>query len=294
MEFRQLRYFTMVARELNFTRAAEKLRVAQPALSRQVRQLEEELGVRLFVRDKRHVELTTRGEAFLAEAEAILKQSERAMLLARSNRVALRLGYVWGLFHTMVPEALQRLRVLAPEVAVNLFDLSAAQQSRALAANKLDAGFIGFALEADSARLEKRRVGETRFVIALPEQHPLAVTKKIDLRQLAGEVFLTISDEHFPGASRIISEACRAANFQPRTLQTPERGHTILSLVAAGCGLALLPDTLAALPHAGVVFRAPLEPLRADLFLAWRADLDRELLQPLIAATEPSPPLQPL
>lgn len=284
MEFRQLRYFATVARELNFTRAAEKLRVAQPALSRQIRQLEDELGVRLFERDKRSVRLTGSGEAFLGEADAILKQSERAMLLARSNKGALRLGYVWGLFHTIAPETIQRLRQRLPDLAVNLFDLSAAQQSRALATGKLDAGFIGFAFEADSARLAKRIVGKTEFVAALPDNHPLVRQRKLDLRRLEREVFLTISDEHFPGASRIISDACAAAGFKARTLQTPERGHTILGLVAAGCGLALLPETLSALPHAGVSFRRLTQEVSADLFLAWRAELDPEILDALLAA----------
>ena len=290
MEFRQLRYFCIVARELNFTRAAEKLRVAQPALSRQIRQLEEELGVRLFDRDKRRVELTPGGLAFLQEAEAILKQSERAMLMARSSKGTLRLGYVWGLFHTIAPEILKRMRALAPDVSVHLLDLSAAQQSRALAANKLDAGFIGFAFEAESAHLEMKSVGETQFVIALPEHHPLARQRHIALRKLTSEVFLMISDESFPGASRIACEACGKSGFHPRALQTPERGHTILSLISAGCGIALLPETLSALPHPGVIFRPPVEPIHADLFLAWRPNADPGLLRPLIAATERSLP----
>lgn len=293
MEFRQLRYFSTVARELNFTRAAEKLRVAQPALSRQIRQLEEELGVRLFERDKRHVQLTSAGAAFLAEAESILKQSEQAMLLARSNKGAVRLGYVWGLFHTIVPEALRRFRLLAPDVAVDLFDLSAAQQGRALAGNKLDAGFIGFAFEAESAQLEMKSIGTTRFLIALPQGHVLARQRTIELKKLASEFFLMISDEHFPGASRIITSACHASGFRPRVLQAPERGHTILGMLASGCGAAFLPETLAALPHPGVVFREPSLPVSAELYLAWRADFNPELLRALLTATTAQSPAPP-
>jgi DNA-binding transcriptional LysR family regulator len=286
MEFRQLRYFVTVARELNFTRAAEKLRVAQPALSRQVRQLEDELGVRLFERDKRHVELTAGGAAFLAEADAILQQSERAMLRARASKGALRLGYVWGLFHTIVPEVLQRFRAAMPDVAISLFDMTATQQGRALAANKLDAGFIGFSFEADSAHLEKGSVGATRFLIALPAGHRLAARPSVSLASLASEVFLRISEEHFPGASQLMTQACRAAGFQPRTLQTPERGHTILGLVSAGCGVALLPETLAALPHSGVIFRPPEKQITAELYLAWRPDIDRDVLRNLQNAVQ--------
>lgn len=290
MEFRQLRYFATVARELSFTRAAAKLRVAQPAISRQIRQLEDELGVRLFDRTKSRVQLTANGQTFLTEAEDLLRQSEGAMLRARGLGVTVRLGYVWGLFHTLVPEALQEFRRLAPGVAVSLADLSATEQGRALAANELDAGFIGFAFEAESARLQTREIGQTRFVVALPHGHPLARAKTVSLCELRNELFLTISDEHFPGASRIALDACGKADFKPRVLQTPERGHTILGLVAAGCGVALVPETLAALPHSGVSFRLTQAPIPARLFLAWRPGFDSELLAKLLEAIKASHP----
>lgn len=284
MELRQLRYFTTVARELNFTRAAAKLHVAQPALSRQVRQLEEELGVALLVRDKRSVTLTPQGRRFLSEAEGILQQSERAMQRARDRDAgSLNIGYVWGLFHSTAPPALQRLRALEPGVAVNLFDLSAAEQGRALASGKLDAGFIGFQFEAKAAGLSMERVGRAEFVVALPEKHKLARQRGVSLKSLAEEVFLLISEEHFPGAAQVMRTACSEAGFKPRTLQA-ERGHTILSLVAAGCGVALLPDPLRALPHAHIVFRPPARPVTADLFLAWRKGFDGSLKRSLLTA----------
>jgi DNA-binding transcriptional LysR family regulator len=285
MELRQLRYFATVARELNFTRAAAKLHVAQPALSRQVKQLENELGVALLVRNNRNVSLTARGQTFLAEAESILEQSERAMQRARGAQPeSLNVGYVWGLFHSTVPLALQKFRKLEPAVAVNLFDMSAAEQGRALAAGRLDAGFIGLAFEAEAARLEKQRVGSTQFIIALPEHHPLGKSRKLKLDALQNEVFLLISDEHFPGASQVMLRACAEAGFKPRTLQVAERGHTILSLVAAGCGVALLPEPLSALPHQDVIFRSPGNAITADLFLAFRNNFDGSVKQSLLRA----------
>jgi DNA-binding transcriptional LysR family regulator len=253
-------------------------------LSRQVKQLEFELGVSLFLRNKRRVALTAKGQAFLVEAQEILRRTESAMLRARENeRGSINIGYVWGLFHSTVPQALQRFRLLEPDMAVNLFDLSAVEQGRALAAGKLDAGFIGFAFEAREAGLEMNRVGETRFVLALPEQHPLARRRLIDLKSLVNDVFLLISEEHFPGASRVMSQACTSAGFKPRTLQV-ERGHTILSLVAAGCGVALLPDPLRALPHANVAFRPIREAISADLFVAWSKGMARGVRRNLLAS----------
>jgi DNA-binding transcriptional LysR family regulator len=286
MELRQLRYFATVAREQNFTRAAAKLHVAQPALSRQVKQLEEELGVELLARNKRGVTLTSAGKTFFAEAEDILQQSERAMQRARGGEAgALNIGYVWGLFHSIVPHALQRFRASEPEVAVNLFDLSAAEQGRALASGKLDVGFIGLAFEAAAAGLQMQRVGATQFIVALPEKHPLARRRSIDLKMLAEDVFLLISEEHFPGASQVMREACSTAGFKPRTLFA-ERGHTMLSLVAAGCGVALLPEPLRALPHADLAFRPPSTPIFADIFVAWRAGFDGQLKRSLLASLD--------
>lgn len=273
MELRQLRYFVAVARELNFTKAAEKLHLAQPALSRQVRQLEDELGVRLFERNSRGTNLTDAGGAFLTEAQALLAQSEQAIRVAQatgqSARDQLNVGYVWGLFHSIVPPALARFRNHLPNVSVHLFDMTATQQAQALAEGRLDVGFIGFSDEADEASLPKRRVGICEFVAVLPKHHPSARKKKISLAALAEDFFIVISKDNYPGAARFVAEACEKAGFRPRILQTAERGHTILSLVAGNCGVALLPAPLEALPHPDVVFRTLTNSPKADLFVAW-------------------------
>ena len=198
----------------------------------------------------------------------------------------LNIGYVWGLFHSAVPQVLQRFRALQPNVAVHLFDMPAAEQGRALAQGKLDAGFIGLPFEAEAARLEKCRVGTTQFVVVLPQGHALARRRAVELKALAREVFLLISEAHFPGAARVMREACRSAGFKPRILEV-ERGHTILSLVAGGCGVALLPEALRGLPHSNVVFRPPAQSISADLCLAWRKGFDGAARRSLLAAVEP-------
>jgi DNA-binding transcriptional LysR family regulator len=273
MELRHLRYFAAVADELNFTRAARKLHVAQPALSRQIRQLEDELGVKLLERNHHGVRLTEAGKAFVIEATALLKQSEQAIRVARDRSQTaggqLKLGYIWGLFHSAVPGMLERFRQQSPEIAVHLFDLSPLQQTEALAEGRLDAGFIGF--EPDTVGLQKRRIGSCTFVAVLPVNHQAARKSAVRLSSLADEFFLGISDQTYPVASRYVTEACHKAGFKPRFLQMVERGYTILGLVAAKCGVALVPESLNAMSHPGIVFRPLTEPPVADLYLAWRA-----------------------
>jgi DNA-binding transcriptional LysR family regulator len=169
-------------------------------------------------------------------------------------------------------------------LALNLFDLSASQQSSALTAGRLDFGFIGTRWEAESAHLSHAAIAPCTFQLALPFNHRFARRARIDLALLANDLFLLISDEQFPGASHAMQSACEAAGFRPRILQTAERGHTLLGLVAAGCGVALLPETLRGLPHEGVVFRPAAQPIVFDLCLAWRRGVERALLEKLLAA----------
>jgi DNA-binding transcriptional LysR family regulator len=274
MELRHLRYFVGVASELSFTRAAQKLHVAQPALSRQIRQLEDELGIKLLERDKRGVQLTEAGKAFLAEARTLLKQSEHAVRVAQKTGQAggkeLNVGYVWGLFHSLVPPVLAHFRQCSPETAVHLFDLAPLVQAQALIEGRLDAGFIGFAHEAGRTGLHKRKVGTCTFVAVVPQDHRAARKPTVSLASLSDDFFLGISDQTYPGASQHVTEACERAGFRPKVLQMVERGYTILGLVAGKCGIALLPESLKALPHSGIVFRPLTEPPVADLFVCWR------------------------
>ena len=273
MELRHLRYFAGVAEALSFTQAAQKLRVAQPALSRQIRQLEDEVGVRLLERDRRTVRLTEAGRIFLEEARSILAQSAQAVKAAQATRQpgggSLNVGYIWGMFHALVPAAVARFRREFPEAPVNLFDLTATQQAAALSEGRLDAGFIGFAEEADHAKLAKRKVGSCLLVAVLPKNHRAARQPKVALKSLAQEFFFVISEENYPGFARVVMQACARAGFRPKILQVAERGHTILGLVAGNCGVALLPDSLRGLPHPGVVFKPLADAITSDLFVAW-------------------------
>jgi DNA-binding transcriptional LysR family regulator len=295
MELRHLRYFVAVADELSFTKAAAKLHVAQPALSRQVRQLEEELGTQLFDRNRRAVTLTTAGSAFLAEARSLLERAAQAMETARNGAApaALNVGYSYGLFHSFVPRVVEKLRHTFPELAVNLFDLAAIEQADGLVKGKLDglvkgkldAGFIGFAYEADSARLPKEKIGSCEFIVALPKNHRSARKPCVSLCDLADDIFFTISNESYPGASRAVARACEKAGFRPKTLQYAERGFTQLNLVSANCGVAIVPEPLRALPHAGVIFRPLAEPISEDLFLAFGKNISPSIKSALLKSS---------
>jgi DNA-binding transcriptional LysR family regulator len=286
MELRHLRYFVGVAGEKSFTRAAAKLRVAQPALSRQIRQLEEETGVTLLIRGRKGVELTEAGRAFLTEARALLEQSEKAIRTAQQAEQKqlqpFNVGYVWGLFHSQVPPVLDKLRFRFPQRPMNLLDMTPAQQARDLLDRRLDAGFIGFAQDADSMGLMKRKVADCRFVAVLKKDHPAAHKSKLTLSMLAEDFFFTISDQSYPGASRFIADACEQAGFRPKILQAAERGYTIVGLVASNRGVAILPESLKAMPHPGVVFRPLLDFPQTDLFLAWRKEDPSPVLRGLI------------
>jgi DNA-binding transcriptional LysR family regulator len=283
VELRHLRYFVSVAEQRSFTQAAAQLRVAQPALSRQLRQLEEEVGVLLFHRSPKGVKLTGAGEAFLAEARQLLQRAADAVQAAKNQGAAergqLRVGYVWGLFHTQAPALISRFRKAHPEVAVHLLDLTSTQQAAQLADGKLDLGFIGFAQESDQAGLEKRKIGSCSLVAALPSGHPTARRRSVPLRALAEDFFLMLSEQTYPGVVQCVLDGCTAAGFKPRVLQVADRGYTLLGLIASGCGVTLLPESVRELPHPGVVFRPLQEEITADLCLAWRGPAQNPWIQ---------------
>jgi DNA-binding transcriptional LysR family regulator len=129
--------------------------------------------------------------------------------------------------------------------------------------------FVGFVDEGTRSHLSLERIGSCELVAALPQGHPLAKHRSVPLEALAHEEFVFISEHTYPAAARFVRTACERAGFRPRILQTAERGFTALGMVAGNCGIALLPEPLRELPHAGVVFRQLADPPRADLYMAW-------------------------
>jgi len=275
MELRHLRYFVAVAEELSFTKAAQKLRLAQPSLTRQIRNLEEEIGVLLLDRANNRVTLTNEGRLFLFDSKRLLALSAASVAAVQRMRhtesVQLNIGYVANVHYGLLPATLGAFRKLCPHVALNLFDMCGGEQLEALASHKIDLGFVGLR-PAPSHALLTECVAHDTLLVALPALHPLARRKNVKLTGLAPHFFIGMSPRTHPGAREWLLETCRAAGFPAKILQEADGEPDAMRFVAGRLGVALLPEQITGLPHEGVVFRPLASPLRRESTIAWRAD----------------------
>lgn len=279
MELRHLRYFVAVAEELNFTRAAERLRLAQPSLTRQIHNLEEELGVRLLDRSRNQVSLTGEGKQFLVDARrlvALSLESVRAVQrFSRGESGQLNLGYLFKFNFDLLPAALATFYQVCPDVAINLFDMSPAEQLRALETRKIDLGFVGLRPPAalkSTASLAWECVARHPVVAVLPAHHPLARKRTIQLLDLRSLFFVAMSEQTHPGSRDWLSSLCLEAGFTPRILQDVELESGLMTFVAEGLGVTLAREQIKNLPHAGVVFRPLSKVVQADYWIAWHPE----------------------
>ncbi len=262
MELRHLRYFVAVAEELHFRRAAERLHVAQPAVSEQVRKLEEELGVRLFDRTQRSVSLTSAGNAMLEEARRVLHQAEVAQAAARNARdqatTRLRIGYVPDSLPRTVSRAMQQLVTSSPLVQISLETGPALRLIADVRAQRLDAAVVG--LPAPANGLRATAIGYQNAVAALPVTHPHAVDAAISLERLAPERLVTLPRDTNPAFHNAVVSICRDAGLSPSLVEIgePDVEHALLT-VATGAGIALLPESAAERYVAPGVRFVPLE-----------------------------------
>lgn len=274
MELRHLRYFVAVAEELHFGRAALRVRVAQPAISQQIQQLEREVGVLLLSRTKRRVALTEPGAAFLVEARRTLAAADAAVAMARRASAGqvgrLRVGYVDWATWLLFPAILRAYRQRYPAVAVTLTELHHEPQREALARGDLDVGL--FSLQPHDRGVEGERVAEDPLVVALPQGHPLAARVRVPIAALREEAWVLFPRDLRTHFLELILDTCRAAGFVPRVAQEASQLHTVSGLVSAGVGVTLLPSSVARGRRAGVAFRrmAGRSP-RLPLDVVWRA-----------------------
>jgi DNA-binding transcriptional LysR family regulator len=276
MELRHLRYFVAVAEDLSFTKAAEKLRLAQPSLTRQVRNLEDEMGVRLLDRTNNRVALTEEGRRFLFDSRKLLAMCAESVAavqrMSRGENSQLDIGYVANIHYGLLPATLGAFRKLCPGVALNLFDMSSAEQFEALEGRKIDLGFVGLRPARSGHDMLSECVAHDTILVALPAHHPLAKKAKIKLAELAPQFFIGMSARTHPGAREWLLEICRDAGFAGRILQEADGEPTAIRFVADGLGVAFIPEQVAGMPHEGVALRPLTPPLLRESTIAWRAD----------------------
>lgn len=258
MELRHLRYFVTVAEELNVSRASARLRISQPAVSRQLRDLEEELGVDLFLRGKAKLKLTAAGEAFLAHARDLLRRSTDAAKEMEQFRPQTRrmitVGYIAPVLASTLTPALRTFNRKSPDVEVVLREMAPGEQAKALRNGRIDLALPGNPCMELAREFEVVELERIPFQAVLPDDHLLALRKSIGLSQLKDEIFIGFDEGQFPGRNDLICRACQQAGFTPRLRDRVEGLSALLAKVAAGSGVTLAPREVGQLPHPGAVF----------------------------------------
>jgi DNA-binding transcriptional LysR family regulator len=294
---RQLRYFVAVAEELHFGRAAERLHVSQPPLSKQIQLLEARIGVRLLDRNRRRVLLTPEGEHFLADARGLLDRLDRAVervrLVAAGETGELRLGFVGSSAIDLVPALTRRFHEDHPNVRLTLREMTTVDALEALVADELDAALVRDPPDRQGVRT--RTIRDEPFVVALPVGHRFAERDRISLVDLRAIPLVLHPRALSPRFADHLVALCREAGFTPLVAQEAVHLHTHLSLVAAGVGASLLPRVVEGLPWPGVRL-VPLSEAghTTRTCLAWASartgPIVRHLLEAANAVSPPPPP----
>jgi DNA-binding transcriptional LysR family regulator len=257
IELRHLRYFEAVATEMNFSRAAERLHIAQPPLSRQIRQLEEELGAELIDRKARPMQLTPAGRFFLEQTVQLLARlketGEATRRIAQGQRTWFGIGFVPSTLYGLLPELIRGFRARHPEVEVTLSELTTVQQADALKAGRIDVGFGRLAL--GDPEIETETVLEEPVVAALPARHALLRHERLDLPLLADEPLVLYPARPRPSYADQVLQMFRGHGLVPRVAMEANELQTAIGLVAAGLGVALVPESVRRLHRDDVEYR---------------------------------------
>jgi len=256
---RELECFIAVAEELSFTRAAERLRLAQPPLSRHIRALEGKLGVELLERSRRHVAVTVAGMAFLTEARDILlrlrRAGEVAKRAAQGETDQVKVGFVSAVLSPELVAVFTRFGKKHPHIRMQLHDLLPSAQLEALARGDIEVGFIGVAPGKLPTGLEVTRWRNEELLVFLPPNHALSGKTAVMLADLAAEPFVMISAEAAPAYHSCVHRLCFEAGFRPRVVQEAVRAQAVAALTVAGAGVAILPASLNRITGNGLTLR---------------------------------------
>jgi len=271
MELRHLRYFVAVAEELHFGRAAQRLHIQQPPLSRQIQDLEADLGFPLFERSRRRVELTPAGTALLGRARQVFDALDVAIHDARSasegDSGRLVIGYPSSLAYSGLTELLRAFRTRFPSVELSLRELPPGDQIDGLKAGSLDVGFVRSSL--DDPALVAELVRRESLMVVLPDDHRLATRRSIPLSALAHEPFVMFPRARGPAFFDQLMALCHAAGFTPRIVQEAPQ-LDIVSMVAAGFGISIMPSSMRNFRRPGLAFRAIVGAPQVELMIVWR------------------------
>lgn len=263
MELRHLRYFIAAAEEENVSRAAVKLRVSQPGISRQIRDLEEEIGVQLFERGAKSLKLTEAGSAFLTEAKAVLDRAEEAVKLARGvargERGEIHVGYAPSLTVELLPSALHSFHNVAPGVHVKLHDLSSEEMMRGVREGKLHLSLVAQPEKEALHGLKYEPLQSYPICVGVPPNHKLARAKEVKLEQIANEPLVAYARADYPEYHAMLKELFASANAKPRVAEEHDSAPSLIAAAGIGRGLIIGPACLGMLAGTRVKFR-PLTP----------------------------------
>jgi len=273
MELRHLRYFVAVAEELNFSRAAERLHMAQPPLSQQIQDLEAELGIQLFERTKRRVQLTEAGKVFLEEVEKVFEQVNQAVKSAqrasRGEKGKLAIAFNSSATYSVLPKLLYKFHHHCPDIELILQELTTSQQLEKLEQNQIDLGLMY--LPINKPKLQVISLLKEPLTIALSASHPLANRTEIAIADLIDEPFILPPPHLGEGLYRQIMQYFEQINFYPKVTQPATLLQTAIALVAGRVGVAIAPASLQNLQRTDVVYRSifPTAP-EIEIAMVWQ------------------------
>ena len=300
MELRHLRYFVAVGEEQHYGRAAQRLRVAQPALSRQIQDLEEELGFKLFDRLPRGVKINPAGKLFLDDARSILQQvneaAARAGRVARGQSGTLRVGFTENAsWHGVVPDSFRRFRERQPDAELQLSPLTSLEQIETVRSGRLDAGFVFNMAKADR-EMDQLPVAIQHVELAVPKGHRLSKSRKLRLRDLIGASFVWFPRRESPAFyDRLMRECFRGGLKSPRIVQEALNEATILSLVSQGMGVGWVNGTARwRCPEGAIILPIIDLDVPLPLSLVWRRVNSSPLLARFVADVRVLPAVQKL
>ena len=274
MELRHLRYFLAVAEELHFGRAAARVHIAQPPLSKQIQHLEKEVGAQLFERSKRSVKLTNAGKIFQREALGILESLESAVKKAKLASLGdtgwLSIGFIASSTYYVLAIILKEFKKRHPNVELVLQEIRSSEQNQALREGRIHVSFARF--PKAEAGLVFETIYSEQLVAALPQSHPLNKKRSLKLSDLANEPFILQPRPPSPHTDNTI-QIFANAGFTPQIVQTVEEIHTALGLVAAGIGITLLPSSIQNMQNRGIEYRNLIKPTPVlEMKMGYRED----------------------